>query len=1019
MEEARTQIAEDLTDSLEGELRIDDVTTALYATDASLYEIKPLAVAFPKHATDVATLAAYASDNDFPLIPRGAGTGLAGGCLGAGIVVDFSRHMNKLLSIEGDTVRVQPGITLAELNRTLRQHGRHFAPDPSNAAITTIGGMLGVDAAGSHAFRVGSTRDHVDSVQCVLMGGQVVELGSERVPRSFAIRQPEPGIAGVADLQRDRDFVPPVRNETLKLSSLTPLMRKLDLMERLAALLTESADLIREHQPLLLRNCSGYMLRSILNRSVLALPRLLVGSEGSLAMVTEVTLHTMPLPTHRGMMVVMFASMDAALEGMQQLLNLEPSACDLLDRRLLSLGRDSDSRFVDVVHPDAEAGLFVEFSGNSQSEIEQRIANAEAELASTELKHVVTRKALDIEDVEFLWTLPNQVVSLLDSLKGTSRPLPFVEDIAVPPEQISSFLTLAQRTFQKHEVTATLYAHAASGQLHLRPMLPRPKPGHAEQIESIARDLYRHVKTVGGSISGEHGDGLSRTAFIRSMYGPLYRTFQQVKDIFDPQHLLNPDKIISNDGQLTVRHLRSTQAQPLPKTVDEQSPLLPVLQLSWDGDTAMDTAARCNGCGACRTTAPEARMCPFFHEEHVEDNSPRSKANILRRLISGRETADLMTDTALRPVVESCFNCKQCVLECPSEVDIPHLMLEARAQHVAGHGLGKTDWLLSRFHTYAKFASRFTMMANRILRFGMSRSILRKTIGIAEQRRLPRFAGRPFMRSRRVQSEHNTGDPTSATPTVVYFVDYFANHHDPELAEAFVRILQHNGFRVHIPPAQTVSGMAMIAVADLAAAREVAEANVGELAESAREGYPIVCTEPSAALCLSQEYPLLLGSQDAAIIAEHTFDAGSFLWQLHQDGKLKLDFEPVPLTVAYHTPCHVKALGPETGLCNLLELIPGVEVQRIEKGCSGMAGTFGLAAEHFEQSLAIGSNLIHEMKTTHVNAGVTDCSSCRMQMEQQASVPTVHPLKIMAIAYGLMPELEAALKRRPAGYSMS
>ncbi|APZ95325.1 anaerobic glycerol-3-phosphate dehydrogenase subunit C [Fuerstiella marisgermanici] len=1024
MEEARLQIAEDLTDLLEGELRVDNVTTAVYATDASLYEIKPLAVAFPKHTTDVATLARYASDNDVALIPRGAGTGLAGGCLGAGIVVDFSRHMNRLLSVDGDTVRVQPGITLAELNRTLRQHGRCFAPDPSNAAITTIGGMLGVDAAGSHAFRVGSTRDHVKSLQCVLMGGQVMELGCEQVPRSYAIRQPDAGFASSTDLPRHRDFVPPVRNESLPLTSLTPLLRKTDLVERLAALLAESTDLIKQHQPVLLRNSSGYMLRSVLNRGVqdqgvLNFPRLIAGSEGSLAMATEVLLHTMPLPEHRGMMVLMFASMDSALLAMQQLLILEPSACDLLDRRLLSLGRDSDSRFSDVVDPDAEAGLFVEFNGSSKAEIEQRIDNAESILSKTERQFVVTRKTCDIADVEFLWTLPGRVVSLLDSLKGTSRPLPFVEDIAVPPEEISGFLTLAQRTFQKHEVTATLYAHAASGQLHLRPMLPRPRPGHAEQLESIARDLYRHVKTVGGTISGEHGDGLSRTAFIRSMYGPLYRTFQQVKDIFDPQHLLNPDKIISNDGQLTVRHLRGAEAQPLPKTVDEQSPLLPILQLSWDGETAMDAAARCNGCGTCRTTSPTARMCPFFHEDGVEENSPRSKANLLRRLISGREPAEIVIDKAVQPVVESCFNCKQCVLECPSEVDIPHLMLEARAEHVAVQGLGKTDWLMSRFHTYARFASRFTMMANRMLRLGVSRSVLNRMLGIAEQRRLPRFASRPFMKSRRVQSEHNTADPTSSTPTIAYFVDYFANHHDPELAEAFVRILQHNGFRIYIPPDQKVSGMAMIAVADLAAAREVAETNVAELTELAREGYPIVCTEPSAALCLSQEYPLLLGTEDAQIVADHTFDAGTFLWQLHQDGKLKLDFDPVELTVAYHTPCHVKALGPDTGLCNLLELIPGVQVQRIEKGCSGMAGTFGLAAEHFEKSLAIGAELIQEMKTTHVNAGVTDCSSCRMQMEQQATIPTVHPLKIMAMAYGLMPELQAALKKRPWGYSMS
>ena len=1017
MDELRRQIAEELTDSLEGEVRTDDVTTALYATDASLYEIEPAAVAFPKNTADVAVLATYASDNRIPLVPRGSGTGLAGGCLGSGIVVDFSRHMNQLISITGDTVRVQPGMTRAALNAELKKHGRYFAPDPSNSNITTIGGMIGVDAAGSHAFRVGSTRDHIKSVQCVLIGGQVLELGREAAHHEFAIHQP---VTFLQDFPiRSSGIIPPVRNESLSLSALTPVTRKADLIERLSAVLKESAEAIKEHQPPLFRNCCGYMLRGVISNQQLDFPRLIAGSEGTLGMVTEVTLHTMPISGHRGMTVLMFGSMDAALRAMQLLLILEPSACDLLDRRLLSLGRDADVRFKDIVRPDAEAGLFMEFNGSSQEDVERRIASARILLESTDYQHVATRTAYDPEDIDLLWSLPGNVVSLLAGLKGASRPLPFVEDIAVPPESISTFLTLAQKTFQKHEVTATLYAHAASGQLHLRPMLPVPRPGHGEQIEAIARDLYRHVKTVGGTISGEHGDGLSCTAFIRSQYGPLYRAFQQVKDIFDPQHVLNPNKIVSNDGQLTIRHLRNSVAVAEPDAATNRTALLPILQLNWSNQAAMDAATRCNGCGSCRTMEETSRMCPFFHQEQTEENSPRSKANLLRRMVSGENVFEMMATDEARRVAESCFNCKQCELECPSGVDIPHLMLEARAQNVAVHGLSKTDWLLSRFHTYAKFASRFTMMTNRMLRYGVFRTILQKTIGIAEQRRMPRFSSRPFMRSSRVRSEHNTADPTSPTPTVVYFVDYFANHHDPDLAEAFVRILQHNGFRVHIPQQQTVSGMAMIAVGDLVAAREVAENNIAELSESAREGFPIVCTEPSAALCLKKEYPLLSKHRDAEIVAQQTFDAGNFLWDLHQKGKLKTDFEQLSMKVAYHTPCHVKALGNNTGLCSLMELIPGVEVVRIERGCSGMAGTFGLAAEHFEQSLQIGRPLIDEMKTTHVNAGVTDCSSCRMQMEQEASVPTIHPLKIMAFAYGLMPELDSKLKRKPFGNVMS
>lgn len=1016
MEDVRQQIAEDLVDTLEGDLRIDDVTTALYATDASLYEIKPLAVAFPRSTRDVELLAAYSSASNIPLIARGAGTGLVGGCLGRGIVIDFSRHMNRLLSVDRETVRVQPGMTRAALNAQLKEHGRYFAPDPSNSAITTIGGMIGVDAAGSHAFRVGSTRDHLQSLQCVLIGGQTLELGRETVTEDELSTQPH---TIVSDRPTPGGLVAPVRNEALQLSDLTPATRRADLLERLGAVLQESAAAIEEYQPPLLRNCCGYMLRGVLGRNSVDFPRLLAGSEGTLGIVTEATLHTLPIARHRGMMVLMFGSMEAALQAMQVLLVLEPGACDLLDRRLLSLARDSDAAFRDVVRPDAEAGLFLEFNGISETDVRQKTRNAEVLLNSMDHQFVATRTVFEPQEIDFLWSIPASVVSLLARLRGDSRPLAFVEDIAVPPPEISGFLKLAQKTFQKHEVTATLYAHAASGQLHLRPMLPTPVPGRAEQVEAIARDLYRHVKAVGGTISGEHGDGLSRTAFIRSQYGPLYSRFQQVKDIFDPQRLLNPDKIISDDGRLTIRNLRRVQPRPEPPAEDGESTLLPILQLNWSEEEAIHSASRCNGCGTCRTTSVLSRMCPFYKEAEDEAFAPRAKANLLRRLVSGEEPDSLLSSREAQAVAESCFNCKQCELECPSGVDIPHLMLEARAQNVAVNGLGNVDWLLSRFHTYARFASRFTLMANRLIRYSLSRSILRKTLGLAEKRRLPRFARRPFLKSPRVRSEHNTADPTSQVPTVVYFVDYFANHHDPQLAEAFVRILQHNGYRVYIPQQQSVSGMAMIAVGDLDAAREVAEANVAELSEHAREGYPIVCTEPSAALCLKKEYPLLSQDRGVQIVAEQTFDAGTFLWDLHQQGRLKKDFSRLDLQVAYHTPCHVKALGPDTGLCNLMELIPGVDVVRIEKGCSGMAGTFGLAAEHFEQSLSIGHALIDQMRTIQVNAGITDCSSCRMQMEQAASIPTVHPLKILAFAYGLMPELETALRSRPFGNIMS
>ena len=1010
MEELRHRISEDLGDLIEGEIRIDQTAVSLYSSDASLYEIPPLAVAFPRSAADVEQLAAWSARNGVPLTPRGSGSGLAGGALGRGIIIDFSRHMNRVISISSDQVRVQPGITRDRLNEALRPHGRYFAPDPSGSRTTTVGGMLAVDAAGSHAVRIGSARDHVVSIECVVSGGQRFEFGRESITAA-SDTTPRFVDHDQADVLYDRRLDPE------QLIGQTPATRRASIIQQLADLLQQNQDLIRRHQPALIRNCCGYMLRNILRDDHLDLPRLLAGSEGTLAAFTEATLYTMALPEHRSAALLMFSSLESAILAVQLILPMDPSACDLLDRRLLSLGRERDPRFSRIILPDAEAGLIVEFSGSSEQEVGQRLDDLQNQIRRNGIQFKVTRIATEFADVELLWALPAQVVSLLATFRGESRPLPFVEDIAIPPEELTGFLAAARSVFQKYEVTATLYAHVASGQLHFRPIMPVPSRNSATQIEEISRDLYRQVINFGGSISGEHGDGLSRTSFVRSQYGPLYTVFQQLRTIFDPLQLMNPDKIVSNDSRLTIRYLRNNQVSAL--TSGSTSSLLPIMELNWSASEAAQTAVSCNGCASCRVPDEAGRMCPFVEDLSDEELSPRAKANLLRRALCSENSFELLQYGSARKVVESCFNCRQCQIECPSEVNIPHAVTEARAHFFRQHGHTRTSWLLSRVHTYAGIVSRFSFPGNQLLRSRLIRKMLQRFIGLAADRRLPAFARRAFLDSPRVLREDNSGAPGSSRPTVVYFVDYFSNHHDTELAEAFVRVLEHNGFRVFIPRGQTISGMNMVSVADLPAARSVAEQNLRELAEPAREGYPILCTEPSAALCLTQDYPRITDDEDAQIVAARTMDAGSFLLNLHREGKLRTDFTPLSLRVAWHTPCHIRALTRTAAMLELLKLIPRLTVLEIEKGCTGMAGTFGLAAEHFAQSLQIGQELVSTMETIDADAGVTDCSSCRMQMEQRAEIPTLHPIKLLALSYGLMPRLAQQLKSVPSGLSMS
>jgi Fe-S oxidoreductase len=699
--------------------------------------------------------------------------------------------------------------------------------------------------------------------------------------------------------------------------------------------------------------------------------------------------------------LILFGQLEPAVRCVPRIADQQPSACDLMDRRLLSLARETSSRFEKLIPKSVEAALLIEQTGFTLQQVQDRLRMAVSAVRSIDSSAMVAIETYDVDEIEFLWSLPYRVVPLLTRLRGETRPLPIVEDISIPPEALNDFLVKAQRVFQTHQVTASLYAHAASGQIHLRPFLSQPSPANGPAIESLARDLYEVTFEHGGSVSGEHGDGLARSAFLKQQYGPLYQVFAQLKQIFDPKNLLNPGKIISDDPHLTIRNFRP--AAP------ESVPTLTSLELNWSREELSAEADLCNGCGQCRTAEPGLRMCPFFRLDAREEASPRSKANVIRAAVDGELDPRDLTSEGMKQLADLCFNCKQCQFECPAEVDIPHLLIEARAAYVAANGLSRADWILSRAHSFGRLGSTIAPVANWALKNPAARWLLDHVVGIASERKLPPFARRTFLR----QSQRTLGvrGPVSRdSRPVIYFVDYFANHHDPDLAWSFVSILKHHGIPVHVPPAQTGCGMAMISAADLDAAREVAEYNVRTLAEFAREGYTIVCTEPAAALCLSQEYPRLLNHPDVGVVAERVRGAGAFFKDLHDEGRLKTDFRSVgQLTVGYHMPCHLRALNREPFLVELLQQIPGMDVVRIEEGCSGMAGAYGLTRANFQTSLAIGEGLINRMRRPDLVLGATECSSCRMQMEQGTTTPTAHPLKLLALAYGLMPGLRAKL----------
>ncbi|NQV28044.1 MAG: FAD-binding protein [Rhodopirellula sp.] len=1000
-EQRQRRILEDLSGDFSGDVRCDDVSVAMYASDASLFEVKPLGVAFPRDADDVATLTRYASETDLPLIARGAGTSVTGAALGSGLIVDFSRHMNRIVLESETSITVQPGIVLAQLNRELRKKGRYFPPDPSTAEVTTLGGMVSVDSAGSRAIRVGSTRDHVIGIEMAVAGGHLLHFGRESLEFSRVTSAPELSSFSTSSVEPLADA------EDRSMAAATA---KREIVGRLSKLLEDNHELIRQYQPQLLRNSSGYYLRGVRDNGFLNLPRLIAGSEGTLGLMTELTLHTSPLPEFRSVALLLFGKMEDAIDSVLAVISQQPSACDLLDRRLLMLGRENDSRFANFIPPTAEAGLLIEQTGFSEQQARDRIEMAISAVKAVHADVLLAIEAWDFDGVEFLWELPHRVVSLLARMRGGTRPLPFLEDVAVPPEALQEFFVRIQQVLRKHDVTASLYSHAASGQIHMRPFMSTPRQKDGPRLDALIRDFNDVAISLGGTISGEHGDGLSRSAFVKDQYGPLYSVFRQVKDIFDPHNLMNPGKIVTEDETLPASKFR-------PELVDENGFVpengLVQLQLNWSPAELSVAAEACNGCGGCRTQHEELRMCPFFRNDPSEESSPRSKANVMRSLVSGASDPATRSSPEFQKLASLCFNCRQCELECPTNVRIPHLMIEAKAQAAEASGTDRATWFLSRAHFFGALGCRTSWLSNRLLRSRAARWVIEKTFKIHRDRQLPEFANRPYLST--LPADVTDSVPTPRQEAVVYFVDHFANYHDPELAEAFVAVMQHHGIRVHVPAGQIDSGMAMVSTGDLNAARRMAEANIRELASMAREGLPIICTEPAAALCLKEDYPMLVEHPDTRLISSLVIEAGAYLQQLFTNNRLKTDFTPLPLKIGYHEPCHLRALQNGRPLRELLELIPELDVLTLDKGCSGMAGTFGLTRDNFKLSLDIGKPLIDAMRNPDFVLGATECSSCRLQMQQESPIETIHPIKLLAASYGLMPRLRNRLtSRQPA-----
>lgn len=975
MDELRERVRDDLRGQVRGDLFFEAVDRAVYACDGSLYELDPLGVVVPRSVEDVAATIRYAGERGISLHARGAGTGLAGESLGKGLVIDFSRYLRRLVAVRGDRVIVQPGAVLDDVNAQLALHGRKLGPDPSESSTCTIGGMIGGDSSGSRSLKYGTMADAVDSLDVLYASGERDTLQREPWPNS--LREPQ--------CFRER------------------------LVGRLTGLLSKHAELITSKRPQSKRNRAGYALDRIASADGVNLARLICGSEGTLAIVVEATLWTVPLSRGQAVVLLPFEGSTNAARSLEACLEAEPAACEMLDWRRLTLAREADPSIRSWVNEATESALIVEFEGDDPAACgrkAQALANRLDGLRVLSGQAIVSSKKADCD---LLLNVRKLVTPQVLRSAGLARPVPVVEDAAVAPERLEEVLQQVGSICRELRVNWTFHAHAGHGQLHIRPFLDLGEAHDLEKLEPLATAIHDVVLAAGGTISGEHGCGLVRTPFLRKQYGELVEVFREVKEAFDPGYLLNPGKIVEVEQHQFLEDLKPRA--PRSELGLPTQGLLPVLNqpLRWLESSRMEEVDACNGCGDCRSCEPSLRMCPTFRGMRLEAASPRAQVNLLRQVASGQLDPRLWGSDELRNHANLCVHCRLCRLECPAGIDVSGLMLEAKAASVENLGLTMTEWATSRMDVWARWASRLPILSQVLLTNGMSRWWIERVFGLSRHRVVPRPYRWPYV-GRAERAGLTRPRPHDPGPRVAYFVDIFANYFDQELAESVVAVLHHAGVNVFVPKSQRGCGMPSLVVGDLDRAREMLISNLRILSNAVRDGYTVVCSEPTATMMLRDLSLTLTDDLDAELVSRNTMDVGSYLQGLAQRNQLPPPVESLHAKVGYHQPCHLRALEVGTPGLDLIRAIPGLDVEFVDRGCSGIAGVYGLSKRNFRNSLRAGRGLRSRMKDPDIEIGSTECGTCRMQMEQGLTKRTLHPMKLLSMAYGLNPGLRRNFK---------
>ncbi|HYQ64616.1 FAD-binding and (Fe-S)-binding domain-containing protein [Actinophytocola sp.] len=934
-------LTERLRRDLSGEVLFDDHTRQLFARDASMYAITPLAVVFPRDVDDVAATVSAAHDHGVPVVPRGAGTSLAGQTVGPGIVLDLSRHLNQILELdpESQTALVEPGVVQDQLNRAAAEHGLMFGPDTSTSNRATIGGMIGNNSAGSGSVRYGMTIDHVRELDVVLADASTAHFA--------------PGV---------------------DLSAMSTLAGRLH--RELPKLVEDHRDAIATGFPEFWRRAGGYRLDRLARDFDLA--KFVVGSEGTLVIATNALVDLVPKPKHTVIAVGHFTSTQAAIAATEDALACDPAAVELMDRTILDLSRQRHeyATLGTILHGDPDALLFVSFTGADEQELRGRLSMLTTLWREHDHGYHTLAAVTPAQQGALLKVRKAGLGLLMAASVGPRRPLAFVEDTAVDPRHLPEYTAGFAKILDRHGLRAGFYGHCSVGCLHVRPFVDLTEPGGVATMRAVAEQVRDLVREYGGVNSSEHGDGLARSEFNRELFGDeLYEAMREVKALFDPAGVLNPGKIV--DAPPMTENLRDPalpRAEPL-RT-----------HLAFEVVGGMRGAAdRCMNIGLCRKTDAGV-MCPSYMATRSEEDSTRGRANALVHALSQPDPQAALGDDRLHEVLDLCLMCKACKSECPLGVDMAKLKSEALRHRHESHGIPLRARVFASIRLLNRLGSATAPLSNHA-------GFVRRLVGITPNRPLPRFHRRNLVRwfRRRRAGEAPRG-------AVTFLADSFTTYTEPAVGQAAIELLERAGYEVRLA-ADGCCGRASLSKGLLDDARLKARGMLHQLAGGTT---PIVGCEPSCVLALRDEtLSLLPDDPRAQEVAGRVRQVEELITEAVDAGDLTFaDSWVAGRRILYHGHCHQKADVGTAATVAMLSRIPDVRVEEVDAGCCGMAGSFGFEAEHYEMSMSVGEDRLFpavraEPRDTVIAAtGV----SCRQQIAHGTGRRPHHPVELVLAA---------------------